>query len=75
MKSQHIITKFQRPVSHKAVDTPLAKKIPEFEPDLEIVLLIGSNCLSALEPLEVTWFGKTYINGYPLNGSKAFSIR
>ena len=31
----------------------VAKKIPTFEPHLEIGLLIGSNCPAALEPLEV----------------------
>ena len=57
-------TKDEIPAYHHQIPTPslikqwkhlseVAKKIPEFEPDLEIGLLIGSNCPSTLEPLEV----------------------
>ena len=57
-------TRDEIPAYHHHIPTPslieqwthlseVAKKIPEFEPDLDIGLLIGSNCPSALEPLEV----------------------
>ena len=57
-------TRDEIPAYHHQIPTPslikqwphlseVAKKIPEFESDLEIGLLIGSNCPSALEPLEV----------------------
>ena len=57
-------TRDEIPADHRQIPTPdlinqwthlseVAKKIPEFEPHLEIGLLIGSNCPAALEPLEV----------------------
>ena len=52
----------------------IAKQIPEFQPDLEIGLLIGSNCPAALEPLEVVPsdgegpFAMRLHHGWTLNG-------
>ena len=57
-------TRFEIPVTEKQIPTPegvkrwehlrsVAEKIPEFIPNLEIGLLIGSNCPAAIEPLEV----------------------
>ena len=57
-------TRFEIPVTEQQIPTPegvkrwehlrsVAEKIPEFIPDLEIGLLIGSNCPAAIEPLEV----------------------
>ena len=52
-------------ISHWAHLSEVAKKIPEFEPHLEIGLLIGSNCPAALEPLEVV----------PCQGDGPFALR
>ena len=52
------------PVSHKQIPTPdvmiewnhlkeISKEIPEYNPNLEIGLLIGSDCPAALEPQKV----------------------
>ncbi|KAK3753830.1 hypothetical protein QZH41_016734, partial [Actinostola sp. cb2023] len=52
------------PVSQEQIPTPtvvsnfdnlrtISKKIPELIPDVDVGVLIGSNCLLALEPLEV----------------------
>ena len=57
-------TRFEIPVTEQQIPTPeevkrwehlrsVAEKIPEFIPNLEIGLLIGSNCPAAMEPLEV----------------------
>ena len=57
-------TRFEIPVTEQQIPTPegvkrwehlrsVAEKIPEFIPNLEIGLLIGSNCPAAIEPLEV----------------------
>ena len=57
-------TSFEIPVTERQIPTPeavkrwehlhsVAEKIPEFIPNLEIGLLIGSNCPTAMEPLEV----------------------
>ncbi|CAB3984748.1 Hypothetical predicted protein [Paramuricea clavata] len=59
-----LYTRTEIPVTDRQIPTPgmvqrwqhhheIAKLIPEFQPDLEIGLLIGSNCPAALEPLEV----------------------
>ena len=69
-------TRDEIPADHRQIPTPsiirqwahlseVAKKIPEFEPHLEIGLLIGSNCPSALEPLEVV----------PCQGDGPFALR
>ena len=69
-------TRDEIPADHHQIPTPsiinqwthlseVAKKIPEFEPHLEIGLLIGSNCPSALEPLEVV----------PCQGDGPFALR
>lgn len=52
-------------ISHWAHLSEVARKIPEFEPHLEIGLLIGSNCPAALEPLEVV----------PCQGDGPFALR
>ena len=55
-------TRDEIPADHRQIPTPnlinqwthlsaVVKKIPKFEPHLEIGLLIGSNCPAALEPL------------------------
>lgn len=36
---------------------------------------VFGNVVTILSLIYVTWFGKTYTNGYPFNGLKAFSIR
>ena len=57
-------TSFEISVTERQIPTPeavkrwehlysVAEKIPEFIPNLEIGLLIGSNCPTAMEPLEV----------------------
>ncbi|CAB4021227.1 Hypothetical predicted protein [Paramuricea clavata] len=57
----------------------IAKLIPEFQPDLEIGLLIGSNCPAALEPLEVVPsrgegpFAMRLRHGWTLNGPLSIS--
>ena len=69
-------TRDEIPADHRQIPTlslinqwshlsEVAKKVPEFEPHLEIGLLIGSNCPSALEPLEVV----------PCRGDGPFALR
>ena len=69
-------TRDEIPVSHQQIPTPeiisrwkhllkVSKEISEHRPDLEIGLLIGSNCPAALEPLEVM----------PSQGDGPFAVR
>ena len=69
-------TRDEIPADRRQIPTPslinqwshlseVAKKVPKFEPHLEIGLLIGSNCPSALEPLEVV----------PCRGDGPFALR
>ncbi|XP_028415683.1 uncharacterized protein LOC114539211 [Dendronephthya gigantea] len=71
-----LYTRTEIPVTEKQIPTPgmmqrwqhlheIAKLIPEFQPGLEIGLLIGSNCPAALEPLEVV----------PSHGEGPFAMR
>ena len=52
----------------------LAKKLPDFNPNLNIGLLIGSNCPEALQPIRVIPsenkgpFGVQYKHGWTVNG-------
>ena len=57
-------SQYEIPIDKKQIPTPqvvrqwehlrdVSKEIPEFKPDLEVGLLIGSNVPSALEPLQV----------------------
>ncbi|XP_068250652.1 uncharacterized protein [Palaemon carinicauda] len=49
-------------------------KIPVYQPELDIVILIGSNCPTALQPLEVVPtsgygpFAVRYLHGWTVNG-------
>ena len=81
---QRLYTRTEVPVTEKQIPTPgmvqrwqhlhsIAKLIPEFQPDLVIGLLIGSNCPAALESLEVVPsygpFAMRLCHGWTLNDS------
>lgn len=85
-----LYTRTEIPVTDRQIPTPgmvqrwqhlheIAKLIPEFQPDLEIGLLIGSNCPVALEPLEVVPsrgegpFAMRLRHGWTLNGPLCIS--
>ncbi len=78
-------TKMDIPVTHNQIPKPemlkqlphlrgLAKKLPEYNPHLEIGLLIGSNCPLAMQPIEVVPaendgpFAVLYRLGWTING-------
>lgn len=63
--ADHRQTPMPNLISHWAHLSEIARKIPEFEPHLEIGLLVGSNCPAALEPLEVV----------PCQGDGPFALR
>ena len=71
-----LYTREEIPVDHDQIPTPeiarrwkhlkgVASVIPEYQPNLEIGLLIGANCPSALEPLKVV----------PSNGEGPFAVQ